>query len=344
MTPSPTFFGRSAYTVFGGIGYLAAAAAATVLSLAWDFTLGERLVVMVAPPLAFIVVTTLATALKGREWIVFYQAAAGAIAGTMLAGLAIGARLSRLADVATIGIGVFLIFGRIGCFHVACCHGRPARMGVRYDQRHVHRGLWSTCADRPLWPVQLFEAGASAVAIGGALFAAAEPGRTAIVFALSYGLTRFFLELVRGDPVRPVFAGISEAQWWCVATATICAVARPFPWSVAIALALAAAALALATTRRRRELVEPYHVRELDSLSAEVAADPSHARRTSSLGVTVSCHVLPDNRLDWVWSSAHPAWSFDIAQQLAGFLWPHASVIPGRAPSLVHVVVPRRGP
>ena len=338
MTPSPTRFGRSAYTVFGGIGYGASVAIATSLAVVWELTLGERLVVMLAPPLAFIAITTVATALKGREWIVFYQTAAGAIASTWIAGRAIGANLPRLADVVVIGIGTFLVFGRIGCFHVGCCHGRPARFGVRYDQRHVARGLWSTFANRPLWPVQLFEAGATALITAGSLLAAAEPGRAAYVFAVSYGMVRFCLELGRGDPVRPFAIGISEAQWWCLASAILCAIAHPSWWTVAAPLLIAAATFAVATTRRRRELAEPSHAHELETLCAEVRADPFHTRRETTLGLAVSCHVLPDNRLDWILSSAHPAWSLEMAKRLSGLLWPLAAIVPGRTGSVVHII------
>lgn len=195
-----------------GVQKRAATSVATVLAIAWQLTLGERLVVVFTPPLAFIAVTTIATALKGREWIVFYQTAAGALATTMIAGLVIGANLPRLADVVVVGIGTFLVFGRIGCFRVACCHGRPARRGVTYDERHVAIGLWSACAPRALLPVQLFEAVGSALLIGGALLTAAEPGRAACIFAVGYAMTWFILEFLRGDPVRWVCLGISEAQ------------------------------------------------------------------------------------------------------------------------------------
>jgi hypothetical protein len=266
-------------------------------------------VVAFAPPLAFIAVATIATALKDGSGIVFFQTAAGAIATAMIAGLAVGANLPRLADIVIIGIGTFLVFGRIGCFSVACCHGRPARSGVTYDERHVDIGLWPACAYRALLPVQLFEAVGSALLLGGALLAAAEPGRAACIFAVGYAMVRFILELLRGDPVRPVFLGISEAQWWCVATAVACVVVRPVGWTIAAATLLAVATLALAATRHRRELAEPHHVRDLDDVCAAVLADPSHARRETSLGVATSCHALPDSRVDWVWSSSHPAWS-----------------------------------
>jgi hypothetical protein len=339
MTPSPTLLGRSAYTVLGALGYIAAVTTTTILAIAWQLTLGERLVAVLAPPIAFLAVTTVATALKGREWIVFYQTAAGAIATTMIAGLLIGANLPRLADVTVTGIGTFLVFGRIGCFRVACCHGRPVRRGVMYDERHVALGLWSACAYRPLLPVQLIEAVGSALLIGGALLAAAEPGRAACVFAVGYAMMRFVLELLRGDPVRPVFLGVSEAQWWCVVTATACAIARPAWWAIAGATVLAIATLAVAATHRRRELLELRHVRDLDDVCAAVLADPLHAPRDTALGVAATCHELPDGRLDWVWSSSHPAWSLGVATRLAGALCPGAEIFPGRTPGVMHVIV-----
>ena len=57
----------STYTVLGFVGYGVASAVSAVLASAWDFTISMRLVSMIAPPLAFIVVVTVATAIKGRE-------------------------------------------------------------------------------------------------------------------------------------------------------------------------------------------------------------------------------------------------------------------------------------
>ena len=53
----------STYTVLGFAGYLLASALGTTLALHWQFGLGERLVALVAPPAAFIVVVSVATVL-----------------------------------------------------------------------------------------------------------------------------------------------------------------------------------------------------------------------------------------------------------------------------------------
>jgi hypothetical protein len=339
VTPTPTLLGRSSYTVLGFLGYAAASGVATALAITWQLTLGERLVALLGPPLAFLAVVTVATAIKGHEWIVFYQAAAGAVAAVVIAGLAIGGDLPRLLDIAVIGVATFLVFGRIGCFHVACCHGRPARRGVTYDERHVALGLWAACARRPLLPVQLIEAVGVALLVAAALLGAAVPGRAAAIVSAGYAVLRFALETVRGDPVRPVGLGVSEAQWWCTAVAAITAIALPAWWTVAAAAVIAVAAVALVVTRHRRELVEPYHAQDLDAVCAAVLADTAHTRRATALGLAATCHPLPDGRLDWIWSSSHPAWSASAATRLARTLWPGAEVVPGRTPGVVHVLV-----
>ena len=149
---------------------------------------------------------------------------------------------------------------------------------------------------------------------------------------------RFALELVRGDPVRPFACGLSEAQWCSLGVVALCAIARPSPSSLATAIALAGGATALIVSRRRRELLLPGHLYELDLLCSAVLADPARARRNTRLGVGVSCHEVPDGRLDWVLSSTHSAWSAVTARTIAAALWPGAEVIAGRTPGVVHVV------
>jgi hypothetical protein len=147
---SPTISARnwSTYTVLGFVGYFVASAVGAVLALHWNLALGERLVALIAPPSAFVVAITLATAIKGREWIVFYQALFAAVGVVVVAALLTHGRLWRELDVTVIGIGTFLVFGRIGCFQVACCHGRPSRRGVVYGAAHVTAGFWPRQAAR----------------------------------------------------------------------------------------------------------------------------------------------------------------------------------------------------
>lgn len=337
--PCPKLGRYSTYTVLGIVGYVVASVIGAALAIAWQLSLGERLVALVAPPLAFIVVVALATALKGREWIVLYQAAFGALATVVLAGLAIDAPIWRLVDIATLGIGTFLVFGRLGCFAVACCYGRPARRGIVYRDAHIAAGLWRRCAHRPLVPVQLLEAASTLMLVVAGMLASNTPGSAALVFGRGYAVMRFALELVRGDPVRPFACGLSEAQWCSLGVIALCAIARPSPFSLATAIALAGGATALIVSRRRRELLLPGHLYELDLLCSAVLADPARGRRNTRLSVGASCHEVPDGRFDWVLSSTHPAWSAATARTIAAALWPGAEVIAGRTPGIVHVIV-----
>jgi len=339
--PTPRIRGWSTYTVLGFVGYVVASGVGAALAIAWELSLGERLVALVAPPGAFLVTVTIATAMKGREWIVFYQAAFAAVAVVIGLGLAIGADVWRLLDVTVLGIGVFLGFGRLGCLHVGCCHGRPARRGVVYGPAHVAAGFWARWEGRPLVPVQLIESAATTVLVGVGLLVAAVPGRAAIAYATGYSVVRFALERGRGDPVRPYARGLSEAQWSSLAALAAGALAWPAAWTIGAAVVVGAAAVYLVATRRRRELVEPPHLRAVDRACEAVRADPRHARRDTPLGVAVTSHALPDGRLDYVLSSAHPAWSVALAERIARALWTDVEVIAGRTAGVVHVVVGR---
>jgi hypothetical protein len=254
----------------------------------------------------------------------------------------IEAHVWRLVDAVTIGIATFLVFGRLGCLSVACCHGRPAqRSGVVYRNEHVEVGLWHRWAHRPLIPVQLIEAAGTFGLVVVALVAAATPGTASLVLGVGYSTMRFFLEHARGDSARPFFYGISEAQWCCLAVAVLCVVARPMWITVSVLLMLSGAVTILVVRRVHRELELPQHLRELAELCATIEADAAHARRDTRLGVAVSLHSLPDGRYDWILSSKHIAWSYAMAKRVVGVLWPDAEVIAGRSLGVVHVIVDR---
>jgi prolipoprotein diacylglyceryltransferase len=135
------------------------------------------------------------------ETIVFYRTAIAAWLLAVMAG-----RTARISDLVVVLTLAFLAFGRVGCFRVACCHGRPARFGVRYTHAHARLGFPRRWVGRPLVPVQLFEAVASAVlAVAGVvlLVRGAAPGTATKILIVGYALVRFPLELLRGDGARP---------------------------------------------------------------------------------------------------------------------------------------------
>lgn len=324
----------STYTILGFMGFAVANLVCALLAVHWQLDLTERLIAFFAPALAFVIVVTISSALAGHERIVFYQTTVAGVASVILLGLATHADVARLLDLVILGIGIFLVFGRVGCHSVACCHGTLGR-GVTYGAPHVAIGFFARWSGRPLWPVQLAEAIASAVLVVVALAASAQPGRAALVYAVAYAAVRFALELVRGDGARPYARGLSEAQWVSAGTALAAFAWRPGIVTGGVAGALAVASAVLIARRARRELVLPPHVAELDRV---LAAAGDGARHETSLGLAVSRHALPDGRIDWILSSEHPAWSEGAARRLAAQMWTAFEVIAGRTPGVIHVV------
>lgn len=332
----PTLGARriSAYTILGFAGYAIATLLAIVLARAWALSLVDRLVVLIAPPIAFLVVVSAIRQHLGYERIVFYQTASAAVLSAVLLSAIAGGDATRVLDIATLGVGTFLVLGRIGCYFVACCHGRLARHGVVYGPAHVAAGLWARWAGRTLWPVQLVESALSLALVIGALAVAFDtPGGPALIYITGYGAARFVLELVRGD-ARPEALGVSEAQWTALATLATCIAWRPNVATLAVASVLLVLSAVLIATRESRALTRPAHVRELAASHAD-----GH-RHETSLGVTISCHALPDGRADWILSSTHPHWSTATATTLARTLWKDFELVEGRLPAIVHVIVP----
>jgi hypothetical protein len=328
----------STYTVLGFAGYGVASLVAAALFVAWKMPLADRLIAAFAPPVAFLCVVRLVRVISSVERIVFYQIAVTGVVAAGLVDRVAGFRPARVVDVVTLGIGTFLVFGRLGCFAVACCHGRPARFGVVYGPAHVSVGFWARWSGRRLWPTQLVESGVSfALVVGGLVAGWDHPGRPALIYIVGYALNRFVLELVRGDWARPQRYGLSEAQWTAPATVIACAIWQPGWATGSAATALLIGVAVLVVRRHRRELFAPPHLRELDQTCSTAAH--TRERAETSLGVAVSRHGLPDGRIDWVLSSKRPGWSTEAARRLAELMWSQYELVEGRIPGVTHIVV-----
>ncbi|MFT3699677.1 MAG: prolipoprotein diacylglyceryl transferase [Kofleriaceae bacterium] len=334
----PTMGGRSTYTVLGFTGYLVASILGAVLASLWGLDLVARLITFFAPPLAFLAVVYSAKRFVGYERIVFYQTSIAGVVVTAIAAAIAGEPVARCVDIATVGIGTFLVFGRIGCFSVACCHGKLGPFGVRYGQAHVKIGFWKRWAGRTLWPVQLAESFASlALVVLGLVIGWDEPGTPALIYIASYSVIRFLLELLRGDSARPHRWGLSEAQVTAPLTAIACVIWRPSILTGLPAALLVGLAIALVVRRTARELWMPAHLHAIDKCCTTLLRDPS-ARVETPLGLAVSQHQLPDGRRDWVMSSTHPHWSPVVARKVAASLFTQSEVVEGRLAGVIHVI------
>jgi hypothetical protein len=280
-----------------------------IASVTVSLLLAPRPGIIVALAIAGLLAFAGAAAIEGR--LVFYHDAAAVIAVVCGVVLVWGQPLMPYLNVISTGLMAFLTFGRVGCLLAGCCHGRPARWGVRYGIDHAGPALSHHFVGIRLIPVQAFEALLAVVlaTVSTVGLLEAWSGLGAEIVWSAYAAGRFWLESWRGDLDRRRFRGLTEARWTSVAVAWGAAVASQQPVELAIAVALSAATLVIIARRWREPLaaavMAPEHIAELAAALrlvtrvparyARIAGAPEgphlHVARTSE-GVTVSAgHV-----------------------------------------------------
>lgn len=122
-----------------------------------------------------------------------------------------------VSDVFAPGIALGHVIGRLGCFFAGCCFGRPTDVpwAVTFRSQYAADNV-GTPINIPLHPTQLYEAGAELVILGLLLLLERRgrhfPGRTFWGYMLLYGISRFIIEIYRGDS-RGVIAQLSTSQF-----------------------------------------------------------------------------------------------------------------------------------
>jgi phosphatidylglycerol:prolipoprotein diacylglycerol transferase len=118
----------------------------------------------------------------------------------------------RICDAFAPGLALGHSIGRLGCFAAGCCYGKETHhwWGVTFTN-HLANEITGTPLHVPLEPTQLFE---SAVELANFIFLMwllkrrKFDGQVFGAFLFIYGIARFFLEFLRGDPGRgSVFGG-----------------------------------------------------------------------------------------------------------------------------------------
>jgi hypothetical protein len=231
----------------------------------------------------FTVLSAVARGPDGDEQLVYYHHQLAVLATTIATLLLAGAPVLPYLDAVAVGLGVFLVLGRVGCLMVGCCHGRPARVGICYGPAHVREGFPAHRAGVRLVPVPALESAWTLVSVGVAVAASWQgPGAGVAAYIVTYAAGRFVLEYARGDGARPYLLAISEGQWTSLAlvgavvTAELAGVVATDPvHAVALALlAVAAAATLLAGLLRRGSdcvLLTPRHLEEVAWTVAHLA-------------------------------------------------------------------------
>src|SRR6476661_941183 len=137
----------------------------------------------------------------------------------------IGLPLWTTCDVFAPGIALGHVVGRMGCFFAGCCFGKPTTVpwAVTFTDPYAALNV-GTPLNIPLHPTQLYEAGAEALIL--VLLLATEskgrrfPGRTFWLYMLLYAISRYIIEIYRGDP-RGAVGVFSTSQFISVVLAPL---------------------------------------------------------------------------------------------------------------------------
>jgi phosphatidylglycerol:prolipoprotein diacylglycerol transferase len=117
----------------------------------------------------------------------------------------IGLPLWTTCDVFAPGIALGHVVGRMGCFFAGCCYGKPTSVpwAITFTDPFAAANV-GTPLNQPLHPTQLYEAGAEALILVVLLLTESRgkryPGRTFWLYMLLYAISRYIIEIFRGDP------------------------------------------------------------------------------------------------------------------------------------------------
>ena len=123
----------------------------------------------------------------------------------------------RTCDVFAPAIALGHVTGRLGCLAAGCCYGRPTDAGwaITFTNPQAATNV-GTPLGIPLHPTQLYEAGASLLILGVLLATERRgrpfPGRTFWAYMFLYAVSRYVIEIYRGDP-RGTVMGFSTSQF-----------------------------------------------------------------------------------------------------------------------------------
>jgi len=120
-------------------------------------------------------------------------------------------------DMIAPGIAIGHIVGRFGCLLAGCCYGRPTDVAWAITFRDpVAAANVGTPLQIPLHPTQLYDAGAELLILIILLVTERRgrpfPGRTFWLYILLYAISRFIIEIYRGDERGTVMA-LSTSQF-----------------------------------------------------------------------------------------------------------------------------------
>lgn len=295
------------FLVAGTIGVLAGAIVGCLLGRAVDVPPSVLATMVVALPVVFLLTVAAQAAVRGRVNLVAFRDAGVAIGIAGACCVVLGFPIRTGLDIVAVTMAVTLAVARLGCLAAGCCHGRPARHGVRYSADHAELGFPAALVGVTLVPVPAWEAAALVVlAPVGASLTLSRPSGTAFGFLVAgYAIVRVVLERLRGDIGRPRRAGLPSVVWTAggigaILVATAVAGLLPartlWPAVLAVATATASAATGFLPGRvRTSRLLAPEHVAEL---AVAVRAGSQPTTTSSGLRISHGCIDTPEGLID----------------------------------------------
>jgi len=266
---------------------------AHLLTFGLVWALGLSFAVMaaiaVSAMLTFLALAMVTKIIVGEERLIYYHHEIAVMASAALIVRLLGQPVLPYLDVTILGIGTFLVCGRIGCLMVGCCHGRPHGWGVCYSDAHAAAGFTPQLVGVRLFPIQAVESlwVLAAVSAGVAMTATGSPAGWVLAwYIVAYDIGRFLFEFARGDASRVYLGGFSEAQWTSLVLMLLVVWlehAGHLPhsaWHLAATAGVALVMLSVAVARYVRgpaeyRLATPRHVLELAQALDPPAASPA---------------------------------------------------------------------
>jgi phosphatidylglycerol:prolipoprotein diacylglycerol transferase len=129
-------------------------------------------------------------------------------------------------DVFAPGIALGHVTGRLGCLAAGCCYGKPTDMpwAIVFSNPLAAANV-GTPLGIPLHPTQIYEAGASLVILVALLATERRgrrfAGRTFWSYMFLYAVSRYIIEIYRGDPRGTVLGVFSTSQFISVVLAPL---------------------------------------------------------------------------------------------------------------------------
>ncbi|MGQ3685011.1 MAG: prolipoprotein diacylglyceryl transferase [Candidatus Loosdrechtia sp.] len=288
--------------------------------------------------------------ITGNEKLIYYHHQIVVIVATIVLLRLLHCFILPYLDITILGVGVFLFCGRIGCFMVGCCHGRPHRWGTCYHEKHAFTGFPPYFVGVRLFPVQILESILIFLIISVStilVFRGYASGEAFVWHVIAYGIGRFFFEFIRGDPGRPYLWGFSEAQWTSLILMSIVVSlefrgALPFHlWHVVVTAGMIPAMLFVFIIRQlskipKYQLLHPRHMREV-SEAIEPVSGPAFKKTIvfkqdspfpiivghTSLGIQISTSKIQgkEREIDhYAFSSKNETMSKEAALTLANLI------------------------